>query len=316
MSYLEKTSMRISFVFLVALCWSGVDTFSQERIAAVPPTAPPAANPSELVIGEGDLLQVTLYGVADFNQQVRVTPAGDISLPMIGAVHVKGLSSSQAETLIEKDLREGRFFNEPQVTVLQKELATQGVSVLGEVQKPGVYPVLGARKLFDMLSVAGGTTPKAGREFLISHRANPGDTYKVVASKDDEKQMEANVDVIPGDTILVTKAPIVYVVGDVRLPGGFVVDKGTGLSILQALALAQGATATASLNGCKLIHKTPDGAKETPIHLKKILEGKAEDVNLQSDDILFVPHSAAKAATLHGMETALQAASGVAIYRF
>jgi polysaccharide export outer membrane protein len=319
MSRVSKTArsnLCTWFVCLAALCSSAVGTCSQERVSVAPPTAPPAVSPSELAIGEGDLLQITLYGFADFNQQVRVTPSGDISLPMIGTVHVKGLSSKQAETLIEKDLREGRFFNNPQVTVLQKEFATQGISVLGEVQHPGVYPVLGARKLFDMISVAGGTTPRAGREFLISHRDHPDDAYKVVVSKDDEKQMEANGDVIPGDTIVVTKAPIVYVVGDVRLPGGFIVDKGTGLSILQALALAQGATPTASLNNCKLIHKTPEGAKETPIHLKKILEGKAEDVNLQADDILFVPRSAAKAAAVRGFESAMQAASGAAIYRF
>jgi polysaccharide biosynthesis/export protein len=319
MSRVSKTafaSLCTWFVCLVALCSSAVGTLSQERVSVAPPTTPPAVSPSELAIGEGDLLQITLYGIADFNQQVRVTPGGDISLPMIGTVHVKGLSSKQAETLIEKDLREGRFFNNPQVTVLQKEFATQGISVLGEVQHPGVYPVLGARKLFDMISVAGGTTPRAGREFLISHRDHPDDAYKVVVSKDDEKQMEANGNVIPGDTIVVTKAPIVYVVGDVRLPGGFIVDKGTGLSILQALALAQGATPTASLNNCKLIHKTPEGAKETPIRLKKILEGKAEDVNLQADDILFVPRSAAKAAAVRGFESAMQAASGAAIYRF
>jgi polysaccharide biosynthesis/export protein len=307
-------------IILAALGGHSPGAFSQERVAPTgsgSPTESSAINPApDLVIGEGDLLQVTLYGVPDFNEQVRVAPSGGISLPMIGNIQVKGLSSKQAEMMIEKALKEGGFFVNPQVMVLQKELPTQGISVLGEVQKPGVYPVLGTRKLFDMLSEAGGTTPKAGREFLISHRSNPNDVRKVVLSKDDENQMESNVDVVPGDTIVVTKAPIVYVVGDVRLPGGFVMDKGSGLTTLQALALAQGATNTASLNNSKVIHQTGDQAKETPILLKKILEGKAEDVKLQADDILFVPHSAGKAAAMRGMEAALQAATGAAIYRF
>ena len=118
-----------------------------------------------------------------------------------------------------------------------------------------------------------------------------------------------------GDTIVVTKAPIIYVVGDVRLPGGFVVDKSNGLTILQALALAQGATNTAKLNGSKLIHTTNEGPKETPVYLKNILAGKSKDFKLEADDILFVPHSTSKAA-MQGMATVLQTAAGAAVYRF
>jgi polysaccharide export outer membrane protein len=316
----HSSRFAIAIAFLVVPVGNTPSALSQNRVAPTSSSSPkePAAmnSPSDLAIGEGDLLQVSLYGVPDFNQQVRVAPSGDISLPMIGDVRVKGLTSNQVEMLIEKDLKEGGYFVNPQVTVLQKELATQGISVLGEVQKPGIYPALGPRKLFDMISEAGGTAPKAGREYLISHRSNPTDVRKVFLSKDEEEQMDANVEVIPGDTIVVTKAPIIYVVGDVRLPGGFVVDKGSGLTILQALALAQGATSTASLNNSKIIHKAGGSAQETPVPLKKILEGKAKDVKLQGDDILFVPHSAGKAAAMRGMEAALQAATGAAIYHF
>jgi polysaccharide export outer membrane protein len=270
---------------------------------------------TDLVIGEGDLLQINVYGVTDFNQHVRVDSSGEISLPMIGSVKVRGLSTKQVEKIIEKDLKEKDYYNNPEVTVLQQEFGSQGISVLGEVTKAGVYPVLSARKLFDMISAAGGTTPKAGRDILITHRTEPNQVQKVTFSSETDKQMEANVDVFPGDTIVVTKAPIVYVVGDVRLPGGFVVDKSNGLTILQALALAQGATTTAALNGSRLIHKTDEGPKETPIQLKKILEGKAKDLKLEADDILFVPHSAGKAA-MQGMTTVLQTAAGAAVYRF
>lgn len=171
------------------------------------------------------------------------------------------------------------------------------------------------RKLFDMISAAGGTTQKAGREILISHHGNPDKVQKLTFSADAEKQMDINVDVYPGDTIMVTKAPIVYVVGDVHLPGGFILDKSNGLSVLQALALAQGANNTAALNNSKLIHKTTDGPHETQVYLKKILAGKSEDLKLQADDILFIPRSTAK-ATMQGMSAALQTAAGAAVYRF
>lgn len=267
-------------------------------------------------IGDGDLLQITIYGVQDFNVQVRVTGTGEISLPMIGSVLVRGLSTADAETKIAKLLRDGGYFNNPQVTVLAKELATQGISVLGEVTKPGIYPIMGPRKLFDLISAAGGTTPHAGRDILISHRQGSEAAKTVTFSDDPLKTMAANVDVFPGDTVVVSKAGIVYVVGDVRLPGGFIMDKDKALTVLQALALAQGASGAANLNQSKLIRRTPTGVVEMPIQLAKILAGKGEDIAVRADDILFVPHNAFKEAATKGLSTILQTVSGVAIYRF
>src|SRR5882724_4726623 len=317
--------LRLILVVLVAILSFEKVAVCQERITSVSnaPTPQGSAIPQEiakssarnpqvdLVIGEGDLLQISLYGVPDFNQHVRVGASGEVSLPMIGDVKVMGLSTKQAELIVEKGLKAGGYFNNPQVTVLQQEFGGQAISVLGEVTKPGGYPVLSARKLFDMISAAGGLTPKAGRDILITHRTEPNNVHKVTFSSETDKQMDANVDVFPGDTIVITKAPIVYVVGDVRLPGGFVVDKSNGLTILQALALAQGATNTAKLNNSKLIHATNEGPKETPVYLKKILAGKAKDLKLEADDILFVPHSSGKAA-MQGMATVLQTAAGAA----
>ena len=335
MSRSDQNSCKAPCLFLIALIaflsYQGIAA-CQERIGSVSsvPTAPtvqgpvppeevaksPSRNPlADMVVGEGDLLQISLYGVPDFNQRVRVDSSGEISLPMIGSVKVLGLPTKQVEQIIEKTLKDKGYYNNPEVTVLQQEFGSQGISVLGEVTRAGVYPVVSARKLFDMVSAAGGTTPKAGRDILITHRTEPNQVEKVTFSSETDKQMDANLDVFPGDTIMVTKAPIVYVVGDVRLAGGFVVDKSNGLTILQALALAQGATTTAALNRSKLIRKTAEGPKETPIYLKKILEGKEKDLKLEADDILFVPHSAGKAA-MQGMTAVLQSVAGAAIYRF
>jgi polysaccharide export outer membrane protein len=290
------------------------------RVAPSTPQAEPAATPSagsphDLLIGAGDLLEVSLYGMPDFKTDVRVNSGGEISLPMIGTMPVAGLSVEQAETLIAHKLTEKGLFNDPHVTVFEKEYATQGISLLGEVQKPGIYPLLGSRKLYDAISAAGGTTPKAGRYVLITRRNDPQHPVRVPLMTGAPESMENNVTVEPGDTILVSKAGVVYVVGDVHQPGGFVMENGNDITVLKAIALAQGTNPNAKLDSARLIRKTPDGPQDVPLSLKKIMAAKAPDPQLQADDVVFVPNSAGKSAAKKGAETILQMATGIAIWR-
>ena len=266
------------------------------------------------VIGAGDLLKVGVLGAPESDQEVRVDADGNVALNFIGSVHVAGLTPEQAQAIITKKLVAGGFFTDPQVSVFAKEYATQGVSVLGEVQKPNVYPLLGSRRLFDVLSVAGGTTPKAGQVITITHRDHPRELRTVLLSNDPAKSAEANVEVFPGDTIVVSKAGIVYVVGDVHKPSGVVMENGTQMTVLQAIAMAEGTNPTAALNAARLIRKTPTGPQEMPLELKKILAAKSPDIHLQAEDIIFVPNNAAKTAGKRGLEAIIQAATGLAIY--
>lgn len=327
---ITKRSLRSVGIATVLALLLGATCVAQERVNAAteapsatpspvkPELTTPSAQPppSDLVIGDEDLIQIRLYDVQDFNELVRVDANGEVHVPLIGSVKVLGLTTIQAGKLIEKELKDKGYYNNPQVYVSQHEFGgSRAISVLGEVEHPGTFPVIAPRKLFDMISAAGGTTPKAGRDILISHHGNPDKVQKLTFSSDSDKQMDINVDVYPGDTIMVSKAPIVYVVGDVKLPGGFILDKSNGLTILQALALAQGSTNTSALGNSKLIRKTATGPHETQVNLKKILAGKAEDLKLEADDILFIPRSTAK-ATMQGMSAALQTAAGAAVYRF
>jgi polysaccharide export outer membrane protein len=271
-------------------------------------------SPSDLRIGVGDLLEVAVFGAPDFDKQVRVSSSGDVSLPLIGAVRVAGLTTGEAEKLVAQKLLDGGYFNDPHVSIFEKEYQTQGISVLGEVQKPGIYPMLGSHKLFDVISAAGGTTPKAGNQVTITRRDAKQAPQTVILAGNASDSSHNNPDVLPGDTVVVQKAGVVYVVGDVRMPGGFIMDKPE-LTVLQALAMAQGANPTAKLDRARLIRKTNNQRQEVPIALKQILASKAPDVNLQPDDILFVPNSAAKSAMHRGLEAIVQAATGVAIYR-
>jgi len=245
---------------------------------------------------------------------VRVADSGDISLPLLGAVHVGGLTVRQAELLVQDSLSKGRYFTNPQVSIFEREYGTQGISVLGEVQKPGIYPLPGARKLFDAISAAGGVTPRAGNRITITHRSRKPGEETVTMPPNQTFPPQTNVDIFPGDTVVVSKAGIVYVVGDVRLPGGFVLEN-SDLTVLQAVAMAQGANSTAKLDNTILIRKTTDGPREIAVRLSQIMSAKSPDIKVQPDDIVFVPRSTGKAAARRGLEAILQTVTGVAIYR-
>lgn len=269
---------------------------------------------SDLLIQSGDLLAISLYGVPEFSRETRVSESGYVSLPLIGDVRVAELTIHDAEMLIRKALVDGSFFNDPQLSIVARESASRGTSVLGEVQKPGIYYLPGQRTLFDALSAAGGTTAKAGNTITITHRGRLKDPQTVTLPPNETLPPASNVPVSPGDTIVVSKAGIVYVVGDVRLPGGFVMENAN-LTVLQAVALAQGANATAKLDSTILIRRHADGRQEIPVLLSKVMEAKSPDPMLMADDVIFVPRSNAKAGFRRGLEAALQTVVGMAIYR-
>ena len=280
------------------------------------PQTGPAEQPSRsvLLIGGGDLLKVSVLGVPESDQEVRVDEAGNISLNFLGSVHVAGLTTTAAQDLIAKKLVAGGFFTKPQVSVFSKEYATQGVSVLGEVQKPGVYPLLGSRRLFDVLSLAGGTSAKAGKVVSVTHRDHPEAPLSVMMSNDASESAKNNIEIFGGDTVLVSRAGVVYVVGDVHRPSGVVMDNGSDMTVLQAIAMAEGTNPTAALSKAKLIRRTASGPKEQPLNLKDMLASRAPDVHLQAEDIIFVPNSAAKSATSRTLEAIVQTATGLVVY--
>src|SRR5260370_33903041 len=150
-------------------------TTESSRIDPRPPSGSPErktapANDSALVIGPGDELEVTVYGAPDLSGHTRVSADGNISLPLIGYVRIAGLSSSEAAGAIEAQFRQGNVVNNPQVSVYVKEYTSSGISVAGEVTKPGFYSAVGPHRLFDVLQTAGAPTDKAANKFIISHQ--------------------------------------------------------------------------------------------------------------------------------------------------
>jgi polysaccharide biosynthesis/export protein len=266
-----------------------------------------------VTLGAGDLLEVNVYNVPELTSKVRVSNSGDIYLPLIDYVHVEGLTQEEAQSLIEKRLADGGFVRNPHVTIFVDEFTSQGVTVIGEVSKPGIYPDVGDHKLYEVISEAGGFTPNASRKIAVVRR-NQAEPIRISLPRNLADDLSGNVEILPGDTITVPRAPIIYVVGDVGRPSGILVDNGT-MTVLQALALAGGTNKTAKLSGARILRKAPDGGvTETKVEIKKMLEAKAPDVQLQADDILFVPISGGRVLAGRTFDATMSVATAMALY--
>lgn len=303
--------LALTTVILASLFGVGAAAQNPNVSAGESPQTPPNATANGR-LGVGDMVEVSVYEVPELATKARIGDNGDLYLPLIGYVPIAGLSVEEAQALIEKRLADGGFVKNPHVELLRDQQGAQGVSVLGQIAKPGVYPVLGPMRLFDLISAAGGLTDRAGRSATITHRNQPDKPETVELERNLEDKPESNVAVLAGDTVVVRKADVVYVVGEVGRPSGFLMETGH-LTVLQAIAMAGGTTRTAKLSGVRIIRKGPTGMTETTVPLQKILSAKAPDVTMEADDILFVPNSAAKAFAGRTLEVATQAASAAAI---
>ncbi len=313
--------LRSVCVFLVASC--SLHLLAQTPAAGEAPqsapakeaTSPPShrllAN-SNVKLGIGDLIEISVFGVPDLSTKTRIGGSGDIYLPLIDYVHVADLTSDEAQTLIQKRLEDGGFVRGPHVSIFVNESASQAITLAGEVNHPGTYPAIGERRLFDLISAAGGLSDKAGRKVTIERRGNPGQRVELQLSSNLAEDTENNVDVFPGDTIIVSRAGIIYVVGDVNHPSGFLMED-SGLSVLKALALAGGSTRTSALKKTRILRQTPNGIQEIPIDLRKVLYAKAPDMALVKGDVLFVPGSGAKAAAYRTADAAMSMTTALAI---
>jgi polysaccharide biosynthesis/export protein len=303
---------RIVLAIPLILILSGIAASAQEDKAASPQpgsaeiaassstansntqAVPLAAGPHEARISPGDVVEVKIFGLPEMSQELRVSNAGIIVLPLIGPIPAQGLTTSELEQKIAAALRSGGFLNDPQVNVSAKELRSSGVSVSGEVGKPGVYAVFGSCSLSDLIMVAGGLTTKAGHIVTVTHRDQPDMPVSVDISSVSANSGQ-NFAVFSGDTVLVTKAGVVYVLGDVGHPAGFVMEGDGKMTIIQAIALAGGTGKDAKIKSARIIRNTPQGVQDVPIPLKEILSAQKQDMEMLPGDVLFIPASKTEA---------------------
>jgi polysaccharide export outer membrane protein len=258
-----------------------------QKTAALTPAAPPQP-PPELqsterleALGMGDMVRVTVFRNPDLTTEARVSERGTILFPMIGEVPVAGLSPSQAGARIADKLRNGRFVVNPEVTVAIAQVNSRQVSVLGNVNKPGRYPLDSINvKLTDVLATAGGIAG-AGADMVTIVTAGNKKTDVDLAAMFRNGDLTKNVELQPGDTIYVHRAPMVYVYGEVQKGGAYRVEPH--MTVMQAIALASGITPRGTERGIKISRRGPNGAVSK-------MDAQLTDP-VQPDDVIYVRES-------------------------
>jgi polysaccharide biosynthesis/export protein len=269
-----------------------------------------------LVIGPGDLLRIQVYDTPELEQHPRVDDAGNAPLLFAGNVAVAGKTPAQAASLIAAAMVEAQLMRHPQISVTIEQYAKQAVSVLGEVNKPGNYAISTPRSVLDVLSMAGGLNQLADRHIVIRRQKTPEQQEIYFAASDARANIQTDVKIYPGDTMLISKTHFVYVLGDVARPGGYPMSTSdTPMTLLETLSQAGSPNRTAVLSGAKLIRKRPGGAQQTKLDISEIENGKQADFAMEADDVIFVPFSYAKNFVLTGSSVAASVASAALYVR-
>jgi polysaccharide export outer membrane protein len=293
--------------------------------------SPSAPNgPSTYVVGPGDKIHVFVLDLPELDRSVTIDSRGNVNLPTVGSVHVAGLTPDQVEVALETSLK--RILLHPDASVSVEETRSQPVSVLGAVKNPGVLQLQGEKTLIEVLSMAGGLAPDAGYQVRITRKKSwgsiplpdatddPTAQYSTAAVRVDDLMAGVrpteNIPIKPEDVISVPKGKVIYVIGGVLKPGGFVLSEQETISAVRMLALALGLDKTASAKNSKIIRPKPGTTEreEIAVNLSRILENKDPDVLLQADDILFVPTSTLKTVGYSALNSVGNQA-GFAMYR-
>jgi polysaccharide export outer membrane protein len=306
-----------------------------ERIAELANAS--AAKEVDYVIGSGDLLAVEVFDVPELSREVRVNETGYISLPLIPTkIQVSGLTSFQLQDKIAELLKSNGLVSSPQVTVSLKEQHSQPVTVIGAVKNPMVIQALRQTTLLQAISQAGGIADDAGNVVIVTRATAPssltenGGSPSAPPGAGDEAQTftinlsdlidsgdsRFNIPVSGGDVVTVPRAGIIYVVGAVNHPGGFVIQNDRDrMTTLKMLSLAGGPTSTAKLKDVVILRKNIGTGKrdEVPLDVSKLMKLKTDDVTLEASDILFVPDSNGKKALHRAGDVAIQLTTGIAL---
>ena len=283
------------------------------------------------VLGPGDQVSLVIPALTDdfTDKTFRIDANGELALPVVGTIHAGGRTIEVVQNDIKTHL--GSILQSPDVVLNVTEFVSQPVSVLGAVMQPGIRQLQGRKTLFEVLSLSGGLRPDAGTTVEITRAMNmspllvpnamPSTTGQFsVATLKLKNVMNAsaeNIVVMPGDTVFVPKADVVYAVGSVTKPGGYTIGEDGFLSALQMVSLAGGVERTAATDKAKILRLVPGTSarrKEIPINIKHLMAGKIPDIPLQANDILFIPNSGAKSAGFRTIEAIVTAATGLAIY--
>jgi polysaccharide export outer membrane protein len=250
----------------------------------------------EYKIGPQDLLEVSVFGLDELNKTVRVSEAGNITLPLLGEIAIGGLTKNELELKLQDLLRKD-YLQNPQVTVFIREYQSGRVSILGAVGIPGVYELVGTQTLLEVIALAGSLTDEAGDEIIILRKQPDGKDQSVRISIDDlmrKGDVGLNIRLQSGDIITVPldREVTIFVYGRVNKPGAITVRRSKIPTLQRAIAQAGGFAEGSSKGGVILTRKSGEGKEiRIKVNVKDIIKGKREDIQLQEDDVIYVPES-------------------------
>jgi polysaccharide biosynthesis/export protein len=267
----------VAIAAVTAMQVSAQPSAGQRAVTSAQPTV-------EYRLGSGDVVRINVYQNPDLTLETRITEAGVVSYPLLGSIRIGGLSVTAAEKLIADGLRNGNFVKQPQVTIVVLQIRGNQVSVLGQVNRPGRYPIeVADMKLTDMLANAGGIAT-SGADLVVLTGTRNGQPYRLEVDLPTVFSAAGgsnNVVVQNGDTLWVDRQPLVYIYGEVQRPGPMRLERG--MTVMQALATGGGLTQRGTQKGIRVHRRSPDGKTQ-------IVEPQLDD-KAQDGDVVFVRES-------------------------
>lgn len=289
--------------------------------------------PQDYVLGPGDQIALHVADMDDMPQgPLKIDPSGLIDLPLVGRVQAGGLTVNQLHDEIAEKL--SKYVHSPDITINLSGMESRPVSVIGEVANPGIHQLSGPTRLLDVVSLSGGLKPDAGPNLLVTRDARWGKLEGTEVKLDQAtgattttvsvdsllklKSPDENILMRPGDVVSVPKGELIYVVGDVKKAGGFVLSMHRTMSVTEAVSLAEGLGPDSAGGSARILRPNPNGEGDhtlIPVNVNKIFQGKEPDIKLFADDILFVPHSGFKVGSRRAIEAAIGVTTGMLIYK-
>jgi polysaccharide biosynthesis/export protein len=301
---------------IVAVYWLGLlagCVFGQARLPVG--STETGANLPPRAIGVGDLLSISIYGAPEMSRTARVSPEGSIRLPILKKpIEARGTSPAELEQRVADALSQAGLLVDPSVVITLAEYSTRPIRVAGAVRHPVTFDAAGPVTLLEALTRAEGLSGDAGADILVTRASldsKPLTQRISVKALIETADPAANLILQGGEEVRVPEAGRVFVVGNVKKPGAFPAGDGTGISVLKALALAEG-LAPFSTKLAYIYRPGEGGKQEIEVALRKILERKAPDVVLAAGDIFYIPDNRGGRVTANVIEKAVGFAAGTA----
>ena len=325
-------SLLIAPFFLPVLCVPVPCSPLQADASAQVPVG--VTQTPDYVLGPEDQISFHVVDLDDVSDKpVRIDPNGFIDLPLVGRLHVAGLSVQELHLALAQKL--AKYIVAPQITISILDYHSQPVSVIGAVANSGIHQLQGQKRLVDMITLAGGVRADAGSSLQITRQiqwgvlplpgahTDPSGGYSTAEIPLEEllagHDPAENIVVKPNDVISVPRTAVVYVVGQVRKAGKIPLNSQDGISLVRALSMAEGLDRDASPKKARIMRAAagdPTKADQQQlVNVQDILMGKAQDVQLHANDVLFIPNNISGSAAKRAAEAAVQIATGLIIFR-